>query len=97
MIEALGSITFTFLDGLSYEIPREFGGAGPDRDRLLPEEPYTGMEEELEVCHMLAGEIMYTVATHKDLLSYYISCVLHGRRQLYTSVRFLLMYQTLCF
>ena len=85
VIEALNSIAFTFLDDPSYEIPRELTT------------PYTGMEEELEVCHMLVGEIIYTVATQKDLLSYYIiSHVLHGRRWLYTSVRFLLIYQTLC-
>ena len=40
---------------------------------------------------------MYTVATRKDLLSYCISHVFHGRRQLYTLVRFLLIYQTSCF
>ena len=46
--------------------------------------------------HCRECHLVYTVATRKDLLSYCISCAFHGRRQLYTSVRFLLIYQTSC-
>ena len=42
------------------------------------------------------SKIMYTVATCKDLLSYYISRAFHGRRRLYILVQFILIYETSC-
>ena len=95
VIEAFqSSITFTSLNSLSYEIPRELGGAALDHRRLQLEKPHLGLILEWSrslksaTCWVnssrLVSEIMCTVATCKDLLSYYIFHAFHSRRRFYT-------------
>ena len=56
VIEAFqSSIAFTCLNGQLYEIPRVLGGAGLNHVAAGRPTPYTGMEKEPEVCHMLSN------------------------------------------
>ena len=57
---------------------------------------YLSKESQKPTLYPQVSEIMYTVAPCEDLFSYCISSAFHGRRPLYTSVRFLLIYQTSC-
>ena len=93
-----------FQSSIAFTFPNEFGGLFLQRFLIAIDccwKSHTlywsgGGAGSLPHVEQVGALSMYTVATRKDLLSYCISRAFHGRRRLYTSVRFLLIYQTSC-